>query len=151
MTKHYESAGGVVVNTEGLVLVVSQYGTSWSLPKGGIERGEDRLTAACREIYEESGVSELELVEDLGTYWRYVLSATGEEDRSGTKTIHLFLFRTSERDLRPVDPDNPEAVWVRPENVPRLLTHPADQEFYLNKCLPAITRHALNGPISQGS
>ena len=136
--RYYESAGGVVVNPEGLVLVVSQHGTSWSLPKGGIEPGEDRLSAARREIYEESGVSHLELVRDLGTYSRYLLSATGEEDRSGRKTIHLFLFRTDERELRPVDPQNPEALWVRPEEVAGLLTHAADREFYLNVCLPAL-------------
>ena len=54
------SAGGVVVNAEGKVLVVNQHGTSWSLPKGHIEDGEDALAAARREIYEESGVSDLE-------------------------------------------------------------------------------------------
>jgi len=148
MMKRYESAGGVVLNTQGRVLVVSQYGTSWSLPKGGIEPGEDRLTAARREIYEESGVSQLELVEDLGTYWRYLLSPTGEEDRSATKTIHLFLFRTAESDLQPVDPDNPEARWVLPEDVPELLTHPADREYYVKECLPAVARHTSRHPIT---
>ena len=136
--RYYESAGGVVVNPEGLVLVVSQHGTSWSLPKGGIEPGEDRLSAARREICEESGVSQLELVRDFGTYTRHLLSATGEEDRTGVKTIHLFLFRTGERELRPVDPENPEARWVRPEEVAGLLTHQADKDFYLTVCLPAL-------------
>lgn len=149
--KLYESAGGVVLNTQGRVLVVSQHGTSWSLPKGGIEPGEDRLTAARREIYEESGVSQLELVEDLGTYRRYLLSATGEEDRSGVKTIHLFLFRTAESDLHPVDPDNPEARWVLPEEVPALLTHPADRDFYRIECLPAVERHTSQNSTPQDS
>jgi 8-oxo-dGTP pyrophosphatase MutT (NUDIX family) len=50
------SAGGVVTNEEGEILVVSQRGTSWSLPKGHIDPGEDALVAAKREIYEESGI-----------------------------------------------------------------------------------------------
>ena len=50
--KHKEttSAGGVVMNSKGEVLVVSQGGTSWSLPKGHVEVGEDSLKAAKREI-----------------------------------------------------------------------------------------------------
>jgi 8-oxo-dGTP pyrophosphatase MutT (NUDIX family) len=53
------SAGGVVTNDEGKVLVVNQRGTSWSLPKGHIDPGESALAAAEREIYEESGIRDL--------------------------------------------------------------------------------------------
>ena len=51
-----ESAGGVVLNGAGQVLVVNQKGTSWSLPKGHVEEGEDALSAARREIFEEAGI-----------------------------------------------------------------------------------------------
>ena len=57
--KETQSAGGVIENTEGKIVVVSQRGTSWSLPKGHIEDGEDILAAAKREIYEETGITEL--------------------------------------------------------------------------------------------
>jgi ADP-ribose pyrophosphatase YjhB (NUDIX family) len=125
-----QSAGGVVVDTEGRVLLVSQHGSSWSLPKGHLEEGETPLEAARREIYEESGVSRLELVRPLGSYSRHRLGADGGEDRSELKTIHLFLFRTDERDLAPRDADNPEARWVEPEGVAALLTHAKDREFF---------------------
>ena len=127
---HTESAGGVVVNGEGRVLVVSQHGTSWSLPKGHLEEGESPLEAARREIREESGVSRLELVRPLGSYSRYRLGADGAEDSSELKTIHLFLFRTDESDLAPLDSDNPEARWVERERVAGLLTHAKDREFF---------------------
>jgi 8-oxo-dGTP pyrophosphatase MutT (NUDIX family) len=125
-----ESAGGVVLNRSGEVLVVSQNGTSWSLPKGHIEAGEDALAAARREIYEEAGVSELELIRELGSYQRYRLGKDGSENKSELKTIHLFLFRTPEMELAPVDPDNPEARWVEKAGVAELLTHPKDKEFF---------------------
>ena len=127
---HTESAGGVVVNAEGRVLLVSQFGTSWSLPKGHMEEGESPLEAARREIHEETGVSRLELVRPLGTYTRHRLGRDGGEDASELKTIHLFLFRTSETVLKPVDPENPEAVWVEKGRVASLLTHPKDREFF---------------------
>lgn len=133
--KRTESAGGVVLNSRGEVLIVSQHGTSWSLPKGRIEAGEDHLAAARREIQEESGITRLQLVEELGSYTRYKLSATGDDDFSEFKTIHMFLFTTDEEELQPLDPENPEARWVEKSEVVKLLTHPKDREFYLQKFL----------------
>lgn len=129
--KQTQSAGGIVVNSEGRILIVSQHGTSWSLPKGHIEAGEDTLTAALREIHEESGITELEYVRDLGSYQRYRLSRDGGEENSEIKVIHMFLFKTNQQNLCPVDPDNPEARWVDKSEVAGLLTHPKDREFFL--------------------
>ena len=129
MKKTY-SAGGVVTNDEGKILVVSQHGTSWSLPKGHIDPGEDALEAAKREIYEESGIGELQLVGELGSYERYKIGVDGGEDHSEWKVITMFLFRTSQTMLKPVDPDNPEARWVERSKVALLLTHEKDKEFF---------------------
>ena len=128
--KRTVSAGGIVVNPRGQILVVSQHGTSWSLPKGHVEDGEELLAAARREIYEESGVERLELVRALGSYERPRISAAGGTDPSEWKRIHLFLFTTDEEALCPVDPENPEARWAEAEDVAELLTHPADREFF---------------------
>lgn len=135
--KQSESAGGIVVNPQGLILVVSQHGTSWSLPKGGIEAGEDRLAAARREIYEEAGVTQLELIRELGSYSRFKISAAGGDDPAEMKTIHMFLFKTEQTELRPVDPDNPEARWVDRAEVVALLTHEKDREFFRRNYLEA--------------
>jgi len=128
--KESVSAGGVILNKKNEVLVVSQHGTSWSLPKGHIEAGEDALTAARREILEETGISKLELIKTLGSYQRNRISLSGRNDPSELKTIHLFLFRTSETDLKPIDPENPEAQWVKKNEVVQLLTHQKDREFF---------------------
>jgi ADP-ribose pyrophosphatase YjhB (NUDIX family) len=128
--KKTHSAGGVVTNNEGQVLVVSQHRTSWSLPKGHIDGGENALVAAKREIYEESGIRELELIRELGTYERHRIGVDGSDDPSELKVITMFLFRTGETSLRPVDPDNPEAKWVERSKVAALLTHEKDKEFF---------------------
>lgn len=125
-----KSAGGVVLNSEGKLLVVSQRGDSWSLPKGHVDEGETVLAAAIREIHEESGVEELQYIGELGTYERYRIGEGGVgEDRNELKSITMFLFRTSQTDLHPLDPDNPEARWVTMEEALQLLTHPKDKEF----------------------
>lgn len=129
--KHTQTAGGIVLNKDGLVLVVSQNGNSWSLPKGHIDEGEDKLTAAKREIYEESGISDLELVKEFESYQRYKIGLDGGEDKSELKAIYMFLFKTKEENLKPLDPTNPEARWVHKDKVADLLTHKKDKEFFL--------------------
>jgi 8-oxo-dGTP pyrophosphatase MutT (NUDIX family) len=128
--KMTESAGGVVINEHGLVLVVSQHGTSWSLPKGHIDPGEDKLTAARREIYEESGINQIELLLELGSYERFRIGKNGQDDLTEYKKIFIFLFRTNQHALNPIDPHNPQAVWVEKHKVADLLTHPKDRDFF---------------------
>jgi 8-oxo-dGTP pyrophosphatase MutT (NUDIX family) len=123
------SAGGVVLNKRREILVVNQHGNSWSLPKGHIDKGEDAVAAARREIFEESGVHRLRLVKALGGYRRHRIGKYGGEDRSELKQIDFFLFRTPQMRLLPRDKDNPEARWVPPRDAARLLTHPKDRRF----------------------
>lgn len=130
-SKETTSAGGVVINRHGEILIVNQKRTSWSFPKGHIEEGENPITAARREIHEESGITDLELVEELGSYQRYKIDERGREDKSELKTIIMFLFRTNQDSLKPIDLENPEARWVERSKVPDLLTHPKDKEFFL--------------------
>ena len=121
-----------MVDKKERVLVVNQKGTSWSLPKGHIDEGEDVVTAARREIYEESGITDLELVREFDSYQRYRIDSAGGEDKSELKTIFMFLFKTNEESLKPVDPHNPEARWVVKDKVADLLTHKKDEEFFLS-------------------
>jgi len=126
-----QSAGGVVVGSTGLVLVTSQRGDSWSLPKGHIDPGEDAQTAAQREITEETGVTQLMLVKKLGSYQRYRIGRGGKgEDTSDLKEIIIFLFTTEQHDLQPTDPSHPEAKWLALDQVAELLTHPKDKAFF---------------------
>ena len=128
--KKTESAGGVVLNSKGEILVVNQNHNSWSLPKGHVDTGEDALEAAKREIYEESGIESLEYISELGRYERYRIGKNGGDDMTELKGITMFLFKTLLLKLAPIDSNNPEARWVRKEDVSALLTHPKDKEFF---------------------
>lgn len=86
------SAGGIVVNSEGKVLVVDQAGISWSLPKGHVEKGEEFLETAKREIYEESGLEKIEFIRKLGSYERDSLI-----DLDELKTIHIFFSKLNKK------------------------------------------------------
>lgn len=124
------SAGGVVLNPKGDVLLVRQRDGSWSLPKGHIQEGEDPKTAAIREIVEETGINDFSFMKILGSYSRYSLADTGKEDMSSMKRITIYLFIAKDSELNPMDPRNPVAKWVPKGEVAKLLTHPKDQDFF---------------------
>lgn len=132
MTNRTVSAGGIVLNARGEVAVVRN-GPGlpwWGFPKGHVDPGEKILEAAMREIKEETGIADLSLVRELGSYERYKGKPGGGDDTSELKTIYMFLFTTTQETIAPLDPGNPEARWVRKEDVEQLLTHPLDSAFY---------------------
>lgn len=59
---HRPNAGIVVFNAQGQVLLCHRKGTvgalTWQFPQGGIDKGEKPLTAAFRELYEETGIKQ---------------------------------------------------------------------------------------------
>lgn len=129
----FYSAGGVVIGPGNKILVVNQHGNSWSLPKGHLEKDEDSEQAAVREIQEESGVADVHVIEKLGEYERGRIGKGGVgEDLSHKKHITIFLCLTNQTELKPIDPENPEAIWVDITNVADKLTHQKDREFFIS-------------------
>ena len=139
-TLYTESAGGIITNGNNEVVLVSQHGTSWSLPKGHVEAGEDLMQTAYREIHEETGIESLTLIKKVGSYVRPRLETNGNPSVKEIKTIHLYLFTTTVMELKPIDPDNPEAIWVKMDDVVSYLTHENDKKFF---------ESYMNGRINQ--
>ncbi len=119
------------MNKNGEVLIVSQRGRSWSLPKGHIDEGEEAIDAAKREIYEESGIKDLTFIKNLGSYERFKIGLDPDkDDTSELKKIFMFLFKTNEEKLAPIDTHNPEAHWLKVGQVSSKLSHRKDREFF---------------------
>lgn len=132
------SGGGVVLNDKGEVLLINEGGGYWGLPKGRIDPGEDVLTAAVREIQEETGLTELEYVTELGTYQRHPHNF-GREDTTVLKHITMFLFRTCQEPPATNDEGN-EARWMTLDQALETLTLSQDRDFLRGKC-ESIARH----------
>lgn len=65
------AAGGLVTNEKNELMMIYRRG-KWDLPKGKLDEGESIEACAVREVTEETGVNELELVKLVGlTYHEY--------------------------------------------------------------------------------
>ncbi len=60
--------GIVVLNKENKVFVAKRIDNPknfWQMPQGGIDKGEDFLNAAYRELYEETSIRNVRLIKEL--------------------------------------------------------------------------------------
>jgi len=133
INKTQHSSGGIILNNDGKIVLVCQnkIRTSWSFPKGRVEDNETLFETAKREIYEETGLEDIVFINDLGNYKRYQLKSDGSDDRSKPKVIHLFLFKTNELKLNPVDQKIFEAKWFTREEVLKKLSSTGDRKYFL--------------------
>jgi len=93
----FHTAGGIVVQDERVLALRSSLYDHLRLPKGHIEEGETARAAALREVREETGYADLEIVTDLGEQDAQVDSPNGHVIRHE----HYFLMRlSSERQVR---------------------------------------------------
>ena len=63
----YTAAGGIVADGDRVLVLLRPSRDEVRLPKGHIEADETPQEAALREVAEESGYTDLEIVADLGT------------------------------------------------------------------------------------
>lgn len=121
-----EAAGGVVLREDGdgvEVLVVHRVRhDDWSLPKGKLDPGEDALTAACREVREETGVD----VEVDGKLPEVRYEVDGQPKR-----VRWYRMRAVAGDpaARPADHEVDVAAWWPVEDALRRLTYAHDRDL----------------------
>jgi 8-oxo-dGTP pyrophosphatase MutT (NUDIX family) len=73
-----EAAGGIVNNPSGDILFIKRLG-KWDLPKGKMEKGESREESAVREIEEETGLRDVELVRFINTTYHIYVERNGDK------------------------------------------------------------------------
>jgi 8-oxo-(d)GTP phosphatase len=90
----------------------------WSLPKGKLERGENPLAAAVREVSEETGITAA-----LGTR----LGESHYRVPQGEKVVHYWSARAGAGSFEP-NSEVDELRWVNPGNADELLSYERDRE-----------------------
>ncbi len=128
----YQSAGGVVVNSAGQVLLIERVINGLHeirLPKGHIDPGETPEAAAQREVCEETGYCDVQILHDLG--W-YTVSFETAQDRV-TRDERYFLMELSSDRCQPPQFQTPQEAlysnrWASSfDEAEALLTYDGEQ------------------------
>lgn len=120
------NVGVVIINSDGKVLAGLRAHASgdkaWQLPQGGIEGRERPLTAAYRELGEETGMQfeEVKLVAERAAWTRYFLPREWTRGRRFVGQVQKwFLFEYKGEGLpdlaRAKDKEFEALDWVKPE------------------------------------
>ncbi len=134
--------GIFLLNAEGDVFVGQRHDVgrqAWQMPQGGIDAGEDTLTAGLREMREEIGTDRALLVQESKVWRSYDLPAELQgrvwrgRYRGQTQKWLGFRFTGRDADIR-LDGPHPEFIawrWVEPERLVELIV-PFKRDVYLS-------------------
>lgn len=126
-TKRVRTAGGIVLGDSGTVaMVMSENSRAWLFPKGHIEEGETDEEAARREIGEETGLTDLEYIDDLGGFTRTHQKNGYQEE----KEVRMFLFAAPMHAALSPTKEILEAKWVSLKHVPDVLGMGPNPEWF---------------------
>jgi ADP-ribose pyrophosphatase YjhB (NUDIX family) len=93
------SAGGIVVRNnpnKQIILTIFTHINGLGFAKGHVEKGETYEQTTIREVAEETGLTELEIVKKIGIISR---EATERDGTPVLKDIHMFLMKTKNPDI----------------------------------------------------
>jgi len=91
---------------------------------GGVEKGEDMIQAARREIYEETGYKNLKFIKELGTPLRVEFYHPGKNEnrRADFYGLYFELENTEHDEIAKEEKEKHSIVWVPSDKVKSFLT-----------------------------
>ena len=124
--------GVVVLNKNNKVFVAKRIDNQknfWQMPQGGIDKNEDYLVAAYRELEEETSIKNVELINELDNLTTYelpknLLGITWKGKYRGQKQkwfIMRFLGKDNEINIKTKNPEFCEWKWIDIENITDLV------------------------------
>ena len=121
--------GIALLNYENKVFVgkrIDNPTNSWQMPQGGLDKNEDFLQAAKRELEEETSIRTVELIKELNEWVTYdlpknLLGKLWNGKYRGQKQkwfIMKFLGRNDEINVKTKNPEFLDWKWIKSSDLP---------------------------------
>jgi len=119
-----ETSCGVVLVNFGSILLLQYPQGHWDFPKGHIEESdEDKKATAARELSEETGISEIEFIDDFEYRTAYEFRHKG---RLIEKQVFWFIAETETMSVS-ISHEHREHLWLEWDDAMKQLTHTESQ------------------------
>ena len=124
--------GIIVLNKDNLVFVGKRKdnpGDKWQMPQGGVDEGEDYITAMKRELVEETSISSIKVIKELEKIYQYelpenLIGIIWKGKYRGQKQkwyITRFLGEESEINLNTKHAEFIDWKWIEPKLLPEVI------------------------------
>ena len=133
--------GVIVLNNENKIFVGKRKDNpvdKWQMPQGGVDIGENYLTAMKRELAEETSIKSIKILRELEGFFEYELpnnlvGVIWKGKFRGQKQkwfIAQFVGEEKEIDLKTKNPEFIDWKWIFPEQLPEVIVD-FKREMYL--------------------
>ena len=116
--------GIVLLNNENNIFVgkrIDNPKNSWQMPQGGVDKNENFLQAAKRELEEETGIKTVKLIKELDGWFKYdlpeyLLGKLWNGKYRGQKQkwfVMKFIGKTNEINVKTENPEFLDWKWIK--------------------------------------
>ena len=144
--------GIIVLNKENKIFVAKRIDNPknyWQMPQGGIDDGEDFLSAAYRELEEETSIKKVELIKEIDgitTYMlpKHLLGIIWKGKYKGQKQkwfLMRYLGDDKEINLKTKNPEFLDWKWLELDMITEVVV---DFKFHIYKQLKEKVKKIVN-------
>ncbi len=124
--------GVVVLNNENKVFVAKRKDNpvdKWQMPQGGVDNGEDYISAMRRELLEETSIKSIKVLREIERFFEYELPEKlvgiiwKGKFRGQKQKWFIVKFIGEEKEIN-LNTENPEFIdwkWVLPDDLPKVI------------------------------
>ena len=134
--------GIIVLNKQNKIFVGKRKdnpGDKWQMPQGGVDEGEDYITAMRRELLEETSIQNIEIIKEIDKIYQYELPENlvgiiWKGKYRGQKQkwfITRFLGEEKEINLNTKHAEFVDWKWIEPKLLPEVIVN-FKKDLYLN-------------------
>ena len=134
--------GIIVLNKQNKIFVGKRKdnpGDKWQMPQGGVDKGEDYITAMRRELLEETSIQNIEIIKEIDKIYQYelpenLIGIIWKGKYRGQKQkwfITRFLGEEKEINLNTKHAEFIDWKWIEPKLLPEVIVN-FKKDLYLN-------------------